>query len=41
MTIYKRQAKQPFRWIVALIIFMLILGVTFDKVYGLVLIGLW
>jgi hypothetical protein len=41
MTIYKRHVKQPFRWLVALIIFLLILGVTFDEVYGLVLPGMW
>ncbi len=35
MTIYKRQKKNLFKWVLAFIIFVLVLTVTFDEVYGL------
>lgn len=41
MMIYKRHSKQPFRWVLGLIIFVLVLTVTFSEVYGLNLFGLW
>ena len=35
MTVYKRKPSQPLKWLVALIVFTLAMGVTFSDVYGL------
>ncbi len=35
MTIYRRQEKHPFKWIMATILFVVIMTVAFDDVYGL------
>jgi len=35
MMIYMRNEKHPFKWLLAFIIFLLVLSVTFDDVYGL------
>ena len=35
MTVYKRHEKHPFRWVLGLVIFVLVLSVTFDEVFGL------
>jgi hypothetical protein len=35
MMVYRRRERHPFKWVVAIIIFMLVLGVTFNEVYGL------
>ena len=34
MTLYQRKFTQPLKWVVALIIFILAMGVTFSDVYG-------
>ena len=35
MTLYMRKSAQPLKWLVALILFALVLGVTFSDVYGM------
>ncbi len=35
MTIYRRQKRHSFKWIVAAVLFVMIMTVTFDDVYGL------
>ena len=35
MTVYKRKPSQPLKWLVAMIVFALAMGVTFSDVYGL------
>ena len=35
MMIYERHNKHPFRWVLGLVIFVLVLTVTFDEVHGL------
>ncbi|MEW5795783.1 MAG: PEP-CTERM sorting domain-containing protein [Candidatus Zixiibacteriota bacterium] len=34
MTLYQRKYSQPLKWVVALIVFMLVMGITFTDVYG-------
>ncbi len=34
MTVYKRKAAQPLKWLIAVIIFTLAMGITFTDVYG-------
>lgn len=34
MTIYQRKCSQPLKWLVALLLFVLVMGVTFSDVYG-------
>ena len=34
MTVYRRKKSQPLKWLVALIVFGLALGITFSDVYG-------
>ena len=34
MTLYRRRSTQPLKWVVALIVFALALGITFTEVYG-------
>ena len=34
MTIYKRKTCHPFKWLLALIVFILGLTITFSDVYG-------
>ncbi len=34
MRVYKTQERHPMRWIVAILIFMIVLSVTFSDVYG-------
>ena len=35
MTVYQRQSSQPLKWLFALLLFVLVLGVTFSDVYGM------
>ena len=35
MTLYKRKPSQPLKWLVAVIVFGLTMGITFSDVYGL------
>lgn len=35
MTLYLRRTTQPLKWLVALAVFALVLGVTFSDVYGM------
>ena len=39
MVVYRRRSTQPFRWIVALILFVLAMTITFDVVEGIALPG--
>lgn len=34
MKVYTRRSSQPLKWIVAIVVFLLAMGVTFDDVYG-------
>lgn len=34
MTLYKRRPSQPLKWLVALMVFALTMGLTFSDVYG-------
>ena len=34
MTVYRRKTTQPLKWLVALIVFGLTMGITFSDVYG-------
>ena len=34
MTVYRQKTSQPLKWLVALIVFALAMGVTFTDVYG-------
>ena len=34
MTLYKHKQSQPLKWLVAIIVFMLAMTITFDSVYG-------
>jgi len=34
MTVYRRKQSQPLKWLVALIVFGLAMGITFSDVYG-------
>ena len=34
MKVYQRKCSQPLKWLVALLLFMLVMGVTFSDVYG-------
>jgi len=35
MTVYKRYQSQPFKWVLALVVFTLAMTVTFDDAYGI------
>jgi hypothetical protein len=35
MTVYQRKCSQPLKWLVALLLFLLVMGVTFSDVYGM------
>jgi len=35
MTVYKKYGSQPLKWMLAIIVFMLAMSVTFDDVYGI------
>lgn len=35
MTVYKKSQSQPLKWMLAIIVFMLAMSVTFDDVYGI------
>ena len=35
MTVYRSRASQPLKWIIALMVFALVMGVTFSDVYGM------
>jgi len=34
MTVYQRKCSQPLKWLVALVVFVLVMTVTFSDVYG-------
>lgn len=34
MTVYRQKTSQPLKWLVALIVFGLVMGITFSDVYG-------
>lgn len=34
MTVYRQKSSQPLKWLVALVVFGLAMGVTFSDVYG-------
>lgn len=37
MTIYKQKISHPFKWVMALIVFILGMTITFSDVYGAIL----
>jgi|WetSurMetagenome_2_1015567.scaffolds.fasta_scaffold1320904_1 hypothetical protein len=34
MTVYRSRSNQPMKWVVAVIVFALVMGITFSNVYG-------